>query len=325
MTELKHVGYKQADRGPASLPRVAPTHLVAALRTARAMGTGASTAAEVSQTAQEEIATLSKPVQEELEEKLQRKLEEKDKELQAKLAEKEKELRAMLEEQAKEKRKEELSRKAAKRMGNQGILRGWTAWQEMWEEAARQKRMLAAAGARLAKPKLAACFSLWTASWLETEKLKSTKGVGQMLLDKEKECDTLQAEVASLTEELAAVRYAALSEAEKEKHDRVERLAQKSLRRMINAGFLRGWGAWHEKWEEAARQKRMLAAASARLARPKLVACFSLWSESWHAEAAQAAKGTDQLLAEERVRCAKLEEVIEKLQQKSEGAVLEAS
>ena len=91
-------------------------------------------------------------------------------------------------------------------MGNQGILRGWTAWQEMWEEAARQKRMLAAAGARLAKPKLAACFSLWTASWLETEKLKSTKGIGQMLLDKEKECDTLQAEVASLTEELAAVR-----------------------------------------------------------------------------------------------------------------------
>ena len=82
---------------------------LAALPTARAMGAGASTGAEVSQTAQEEIATLSKPVQEELEEKRKKVLEEKDKELeaqakelQAKLDEKEKELRAMLDEQAKE-------------------------------------------------------------------------------------------------------------------------------------------------------------------------------------------------------------------------------
>ena len=234
-------------------------------------------------------------------------------------------LTGSLEEQAKEKRKEELSRKAAKRMGNQGILRGWTAWQEMWEEAARQKRMLAAAGARLAKPKLAACFSLWTASWLETEKLKSTKGIGQMLLDKEKECDTLQAEVASLTEELAAVRYAALSDAEKEKHDRVERLAQKSLRRMINAGFLRGWSAWHEKWEEAARQKRMLAAAGVRLARPQLVACFSMWCRSWMDEEQAAAAGkSDERVAEQRALNEQLRQEMHQLKRKHEEELAEA-
>ena len=64
------------------------------------------------------------------------------------------EQRALREAQEREKRVEALCAKAAKRMGNQGLIKGWTGWHEMWEEQARQKRMLAAAGARLAKPAL---------------------------------------------------------------------------------------------------------------------------------------------------------------------------
>ena len=40
---------------------------------------------------------------------------------------------------------DELCRKAAKRMANQGLSKGWGAWFEMYEETERQRRMLAAA------------------------------------------------------------------------------------------------------------------------------------------------------------------------------------
>ena len=50
-------------------------------------------------------------------------------------------------------------------MCSQGLLRGWTAWHGQWEEAVRQKRMLAAAGARLSRPVLAAAVSHWQSDW----------------------------------------------------------------------------------------------------------------------------------------------------------------
>ena len=40
-------------------------------------------------------------------------------------------------------------------------MRGFTAWQFKWEERVAQKQMLASAGARLLKPKLAASFAGW--------------------------------------------------------------------------------------------------------------------------------------------------------------------
>ena len=51
------------------------------------------------------------------------------------------------------------------RICSQGLIRGWTAWQEQWETAARQKRMLAAAAARLARPALAAAVAHWRGEW----------------------------------------------------------------------------------------------------------------------------------------------------------------
>ena len=52
-----------------------------------------------------------------------------------------------------------------KRICSQGLIRGWTAWQEQWETAARQRRMLAAAAARLARPALAAAVAHWRGEW----------------------------------------------------------------------------------------------------------------------------------------------------------------
>lgn len=67
---------------------------------------------------------------------------------------------------------------------HQRTRRGWTAWHEQHAEKMRQKRMLAAAGARLARPLLAACFSSWMQLWLAEQKLTATKGLAQLLHEK---------------------------------------------------------------------------------------------------------------------------------------------
>ena len=64
-----------------------------------------------------------------------------------------------------EKRVEDMRQKAARRMGNAGVLRGWTAWQELYDEQVAQRQMLASAGARLLRPKLAASIAHWRAHW----------------------------------------------------------------------------------------------------------------------------------------------------------------
>merc|ERR1711965_403246 len=72
-------------------------------------------------------------------------------------------------EEEKEKRIAHLQQQAMRRIANAGIASGFSAWQEQWAEAARQKRMLAAAGARLARPALAAALAHWMALWREEE------------------------------------------------------------------------------------------------------------------------------------------------------------
>ena len=42
---------------------------------------------------------------------------------------------------------------------------GFSAWQEQWAKAVQQQRMLAAAGARLARPALAAAVAHWVGDW----------------------------------------------------------------------------------------------------------------------------------------------------------------
>ena len=67
-------------------------------------------------------------------------------------------------------------------------------------------------------------------------------------------------------------------QAEKDKEGRVEHLGQKALKRIANQGIMRGWTAWSEQYLEKARQKRMIAAAGARLTRPALAAAVSHWT-----------------------------------------------
>ena len=66
---------------------------------------------------------------------------------------------------------------AARRMGNQGILRGWTAWVDLHEEQRARRQMLASAGARLLRPKLAASLALWRQGWEAEMRASAEKGL----------------------------------------------------------------------------------------------------------------------------------------------------
>ena len=87
----------------------------------------------------------------------------------------------------KEKRVAHLQQQAMRRIANAGIASGFSAWQEQWEEAARQKRMLAAAGARLARPALAAALAGWVAEWRAAEQALQAEAVRASLLEKDGE------------------------------------------------------------------------------------------------------------------------------------------
>ena len=73
----------------------------------------------------------------------------------------------------------------------------------------------------------------------------------------------------------------AAKKVEEERAKRVEHLGQVGLRRIMQQGLAKGWSAWHEMWEEKARQQRLLKGAAARLAKPKLAAAVTHWVNSW--------------------------------------------
>ena len=55
----------------------------------------------------------------------------------------------------------DMQRRAVRRIGNQGVMRGWSMWQEEWYKKARQKRTLAAVGSRLSRPKVVLALNNW--------------------------------------------------------------------------------------------------------------------------------------------------------------------
>jgi len=196
-------------------------------------------------------------------------------------------------------------------MGQQGLAAGWSTWQDQYLEAARQKRMLAAAGARLQRPALVASFASWRSSWDEAEKERARTEAAaqktQLLASSRAHRSELEAEIEKLKAEHAAALEAAAREREElvsrlsadargaeeelqkqaalqleaEKEKRVAHLQQMAARRMGQQGLAMGWTAWQEQYLDAARQKRMLAAAGARLMRPALTASFVSWRFDW--------------------------------------------
>ena len=119
------------------------------------------------------------------------------------------------------------------------------------------------------------------------------------------ERDASEAERAATASEHAASleanaksSHASLQERQEAEHEkRVVHIQQSAARRIANRYIMIGFTTWQGQWEEAARQKRMLAAAAARLARPALAAAVAHWVGDWRAAEAAAADAAKQLLA----------------------------
>ena len=124
--------------------------------------------------------------------------------------------------------------------------------------------------------------------------------------------ERLRAELTGTAAEQAAAREATARER------RVEALAGKAMRRIQNAGLIRGWTAWLEQWETAAWQRRMLAGAAARLARPQLAACVAHWRAEWEAEGKAAAAQERQV--ERSAHAAQLAQVQAEVHQSQEAS-----
>jgi hypothetical protein len=243
-------------------------------------------------------------------------------------------------EQEKEQRVAYLQQRALRRIGNQDIMRGWSAWQEQYLEKRRQLRVLAQAGMKLARPKLVASYVQWRTEWKVEQQILAKKSTKERLADEVQRREQLQLELERVKEELSLARKSSLmqgmsekerqrqleEEAAKEREKRIEHLSQMAARRMGKKEISMGFGAWAEMYYERQRQKRLLAAAGSKLAKPALSASYALWRAAWQDEQKQEASMTaSEKIAAERakheVTLAELTKVRDELARAREAAL----
>ena len=150
-----------------------------------------------------------------------------------------------------EKRTDALRQRVLRRLMHRGLSRGFGAWAEVYEEAAKQRRQLAGVVARLARPRVVACMVAWRSDWEEARR-KAAEDASNAALEEERE-------------------------------RRVAHVQQLAVRRMAQQGLARGWRAWAEATKEARRREALLRSVGARLLRPKLAASVAAWRRSWEA------------------------------------------
>ena len=188
-------------------------------------------------------------------------------------------------EREKEKRVAHLQQLGVRRLMQQGIARGWSAWLDVYLDYQHKKRMLQTAASRLAKPKLVASFLHWQRDWeRETQ--------AQLLAEADAKREAAEAEAAALRGELAKAARICSGRGRGR-----ARLLQEEL---AAEGEARGapTAAWRAPPDAAGRtrlvgmarlyldyqhKKRML--QTDRLAKPKLTAAFVHWQHDWEDEA----------------------------------------
>ena len=235
----------------------------------------------------------------------------------------------------KEKRVQALGQQGLKRMMNQKLAMGWSAWHDMWSHKVHQRNLLKKAAARLTKPKLIASYSLWKHGWTEFMGADAASQAAARLEAEAAKQGSLVAQVKQLTQELAEARKAMLAgrgqeaellrlaeeELEREKEKRVQALGQQGLKRMMNQKLAMGWSAWHEMWSDVVRQRNLLKKAAARLTKPKLVASYQQWKHDFMAEVGRLSSLTqEQKLYDEATKRATAEAKVAKLEKELDDA-----
>ena len=190
---------------------------------------------------------------------------------------------------------EELSKKAGAAIKNQGIMRGWSAWQAKWEEQVAHRQMLASAA--LAAPSEARgvdggvaeglgdtvnATGIWKRSEMaeDTNELRAVKLKAEQkeLAEQRYERETLEKQLLAAAVEAKKKRRRRTCRncsagrptprrrlrrgAEQEKQRRIEQLTKKAGARIKNQGIMAI--LWHALYEEQVAQRQMLAWEPAR-------------------------------------------------------------
>lgn len=252
----------------------------------------------------------------------------------------------------KEQRIQLLARQVGRRMMNQGIIRGWTRWSEMYEETVHQRNMLRAATNRLMKPAITAAFAHWNKDWkqalLEAERLAHAKHIEAL----KSASGTLEVQIALLKEEYEEkqkVLEAQLVAAEEdkvrslerlrieltgtleqrldaEKEDRIELLRKQAVRRIMMADIAWGWSAWFEMWSAKVYSMGRLRECANRLRAPGLGHAFTFWAnECFRANARSDADKQMAISAQLEVEKANLVAQMEEQASRYEASLAEAA
>lgn len=206
----------------------------------------------------------------------------------------------------KEKRVELLTRQIGRRMLNTGLVRGWTAWYELWRARREALTVLRLVGNRFKAPALAEAFAIWVEMRAKKLRLEAER---KRLVELRGETDRLENEVVTTAEQLHQTRMemqrklrAAEDEkrtalqrqmveltgsaeerlalaAQKEKEGRVELLRRQVTRRMMNRDITRGWQCWREMFEAKTYAKGRLQQCAQKLKSPELADAFEFWFE----------------------------------------------
>lgn len=168
---------------------------------------------------------------------------------------------------------EQLGSRAVKRMLAEQLFQAWDTWREQWEEQAATRRRLANAVSVLARPALVASLAFWKQDWqttavtfLRRSSLRTESALYTRIA-------TLQAEVKELQQDRAN----ALEDLAEANRQRIDQMASRSIRRMLNSKMARAWEEWVGMWEERTRQMRMLGTFFKRLMSQQLSRSWATW------------------------------------------------
>lgn len=210
---------------------------------------------------------------------------------------------AMLAQQAeveKARRVETFGRQVLRRMMHDGLRKGFTAWQDLWQAKTYSMNTLARTAARLRTASVKGSFEFWCAdveakrAGIELQELRQANGeLDQqvcMLKDAvERGREELTAKLATSAQDKDRALQRQLVEltgtqeerealmAEKAKDERIEMMHRQAGRRILHADLAHAWEAWSELWEAKSYSLRRLREVASRLRTPQLVQAFALW------------------------------------------------
>ena len=205
---------------------------------------------------------------------------------------------------AKEERVELLRRQIGRRMMNQGIIRGWTAWNDFWSAKMYAMRRLREVGNKLRAPELANAFEFWFSYCEAKKQAKAMADLRRDAAGSHGARDALAVELESLRTEMSTKLAAAEEDkrvalerqlieltgssdaqaalrAQREKEERIDSFHRQFTRRMLNQNVSRAWSAWIEMWEARAYALTRLREVSNRLRAPALSSAFAFWVRDW--------------------------------------------